>query len=518
MHGSPAIAKYVTILNGLPKTKPNKPMQNLAIPMPPRASYNREDWIRGYTSQPNEYGYWIEDIEGEIPNGLQGTLFRNGSGLLDVGESPLAHPFDGDGMVCRFSFFPNGKVYFHNRFVRTEGSLADQKAQKILYRGFATQKPGGWLANFLDLKLKNVANTSVLYWADRLWALWEAGQPHRLDPATLETLGCDRFLESVLQPGQPLSAHPRIIKDENTNEEILVTYGTRGALSSKLTIFEFDRRGKLLKQHAHSLAGFGFLHDMLVTSSTCIFINNSFVFDGLSFLLGLKGGEECLKFQRDRPTQIILVSRHDDFKMQIVETDPCFAFHHGNAWEEEGKIWFDSVGYDSFPQTQTGQDFRQNAPYLFPKGQLYRFCIDRDRQTVRSYLLEERGCEFPTINRDRCGRSYRYVYLGAAHAVDENAPLQAILKIDWQTGERQLWSVAPRGFVSEPIFVPAPDGREEDEGWLLVLVYDAAKHRSKLVILDARDLHRGAIAQLHLTHHIPHDFHGTWTSFLPELP
>ena len=33
-------------------------------------SYTREDWQRGYESQPNEYDYWIDDIEGEIPEDL----------------------------------------------------------------------------------------------------------------------------------------------------------------------------------------------------------------------------------------------------------------------------------------------------------------------------------------------------------------------------------------------------------------------------------------------------------------
>jgi len=51
------------------------------------------------------------------------------------------------------------------------------------------------------------------------------------------------------------------------------------------------------------------------------------------------------------------------------------------------------------------------------------------------------------------GQPYRYLYMGAAHSDTGNAPLQAILKIDLESVERQLWSAAPRGFVSRPIFV-----------------------------------------------------------------
>lgn len=40
-------------------------------------SYNRQDWQKGYQSQPNEYDYEVEDIEGQIPADLQGTVFKN---------------------------------------------------------------------------------------------------------------------------------------------------------------------------------------------------------------------------------------------------------------------------------------------------------------------------------------------------------------------------------------------------------------------------------------------------------
>ena len=39
---------------------------------------------------------------GTIPAELQGTLLRNGPGLLEVGGKALSQPLDGDGMVsCR---------------------------------------------------------------------------------------------------------------------------------------------------------------------------------------------------------------------------------------------------------------------------------------------------------------------------------------------------------------------------------------------------------------------------------
>ncbi|NEO28088.1 MAG: Apocarotenoid-15,15'-oxygenase, partial [Kamptonema sp. SIO4C4] len=78
--------------------------------------YNIKDWQRGYESQRQEAAYWLENIEGTVPTDLNGTLFRNGPGLLDINGQSIQHPFDGDGLVCAFTF-DRGRVYFRNRYV-----------------------------------------------------------------------------------------------------------------------------------------------------------------------------------------------------------------------------------------------------------------------------------------------------------------------------------------------------------------------------------------------------------------
>ncbi|NMG61266.1 Apocarotenoid-15,15'-oxygenase, partial [Geitlerinema sp. P-1104] len=69
-----------------------------------RQDYSRDDWKQGYLSQHQESEYWLDNLEGEIPQELSGTLFRVGPGLLDINGHPVNHPFDGDGMVCAIAF------------------------------------------------------------------------------------------------------------------------------------------------------------------------------------------------------------------------------------------------------------------------------------------------------------------------------------------------------------------------------------------------------------------------------
>lgn len=40
--------------------------------------FRAEDWAAAFTSQKSEFEYWLDEVEGEVPEALRGTLFRNG--------------------------------------------------------------------------------------------------------------------------------------------------------------------------------------------------------------------------------------------------------------------------------------------------------------------------------------------------------------------------------------------------------------------------------------------------------
>jgi all-trans-8'-apo-beta-carotenal 15,15'-oxygenase len=98
--------------------------------------------------------------------------------------------------------------------------------------------------------------------------------------------------------------------------------------------------------------------------------------------------------------------------------------------------------------------------------------------------------------------------MAVAEREQGNDPLQAIKKLDLQSGERRVWSAAPRGFVSEPLMVPRPGASGEDDGWVLCLVWNGARCASDLVILDAASLAEVAVLELPLA--VPHGLHGSW--------
>ncbi|HEY9880363.1 MAG TPA: carotenoid oxygenase family protein [Leptolyngbyaceae cyanobacterium] len=478
---------------------------------PAKSSFTLEDWRGGFRSQPQEFAYWIEEIEGQIPTELEGTLFRNGPGLFDINGYPVKHPFDGDGLINSIAF-RNGRAFFRSRYIQTEGYIAEQKAGKPVYRGvFGTQKPGGVLANAFDLKLKNIANTHVVYWGSKLLALWEAAEPHRLDPQTLETSGLD-YLDGAIEAGGAFTAHPKIDPGHHGGQPRLVGFSVKSGLSSTITLFEFDPTGQLLSSHSHTVPGFAFIHDFVLTPNYAIFFQNPVSFNPLPFVLGLKGAAECIAFNEKALTKVIVIPRNGKDPMQTINTDPCFVFHHANAFEQDGKVVVDSVRYNDFPSLKGGDDYLNVNFDEVPEGQLWRFTVDLAAGKATSQSLVTRSVEFPTLNSESVGRPYRYLFIGATHSATGNAPLQALLKLDLETGQEQLWSAAPRGFIGEPVFVPRPNSQSEDDGWVFILVYDAERTCSDLLILDGRNLNTEPIARLKLRHHVPYGLHGSFVS------
>jgi all-trans-8'-apo-beta-carotenal 15,15'-oxygenase len=480
--------------------------------------YDRADWASAFRNVGVELdGTDVTAARGTIPPELSGTLYRNGPGRLERGGQWVHHPFDGDGMITAFAF-AGGKAVLRNRFVRTEGWLAEEQADRFLYRGvFGTQKPGGPAANAFDLRLKNIANTHVVRLGDQLLALWEAAEPHALDPDTLETQGLSR-LDGLLKPGEAFSAHPRFDPGHHGAPR-MVTFGVKTGPSSTIRLMEFDasegpQAGQVLADSRHSFKGFAFLHDFAITPNWAVFLQNAVAFNPTGFVLGQKGAAQCLSSKPGEAGQFWLIPREGGSQagrqpLQIPAPEG-FVFHHLNAFEDgvAGELVVDSIVYPDFPTIAPGVDFRAVDFDSIPAGQLMRCRIDLAAGTARSELLEPRTCEFAMVNPARVGLEARFAWMAVTDAPSGNAPLQAIEKLDLASGERQLWSAAPRGFVSEPVMVPRPGATVEDGGWLLCLVWNGARCASDLVILDAASMLEVAVLELPLA--VPHGLHGSW--------
>ena len=481
------------------------------------SGYDRADWASAFRNVGVELdGVELTAARGSIPPQLSGTLYRNGPGRLERGGQWVHHPFDGDGMITALRF-AGGKATLRNRFVRTEGWLAEEQAGRFVYRGvFGTQKPGGVTANAFDLRLKNIANTHVVRLGDQLLALWEAAEPHALDPDTLETRGLSR-LGGLLKKGEAFSAHPRFEPGHQGNAPRMVTFGVKAGPSSTVRLMEFDTdSGRLIAERRDSFKGFAFLHDFAITPNWAVFLQNAVAFNPLPYVMGQKGAAQCLASKPGEAGQFWLIPRPGRQgaagRPIQVPAPEGFVFHHLNAFEDEasGELVVDSIFYDDFPSIGPETDFREIDFDTIPAGRLQRCRINPATGAVSTELLEQRCCEFAMVNPDRQGLPARYAWMAVAGRERGNDPLQAIEKLDLVGGQRHVWSAAPRGFVSEPIMVPKSDAAAEDDGWVLVPVWNGTRCASDLVILNASDLSEQAVVELPLA--IPYGLHGSWAA------
>jgi carotenoid cleavage dioxygenase-like enzyme len=190
----------------------------------------------------------------------------------------------------------------------------------------------------------------------------------------------------------------------------------------------------------------------------------------------------------------------------MYSAEPIFAFHHINAYEEEGEIILDLAAYhdESIVGALYLDQLRTEAGTV-PLAKLRRYRISLDGDSVSREAVADLIVELPRINYRACNmRRHRFVFgvsrTGATHGVYDS-----LVKTNLESGESKEWS-EERCFPGEPVIVASPDAVAEDEGVVLAVVLDANQQKSFLLVLDAHSFEEVARAQV--PQHIPFGFHG----------
>jgi all-trans-8'-apo-beta-carotenal 15,15'-oxygenase len=402
-------------------------------------------------------------------------------------------------MLSQFTF-EGGRVRYRNRFVRTNHYLAERGADRPPMRGFGNQLRGGPLGNAFRVP-GNVANTSVTFHAGNLFALWEGGHPWRLDPDTLETIGEHDF-DGRLKGAHAFSAHPKV--DPATGE--LFNFGVAYGPRTKITSYRVGRDGRLQYLQPVTLPYPVMNHDFALTQKHLVFVLDPILLRLGRFLLGFASFDGALKWDPSKSTRIVLVPR-DGGKPRVAECDPFFHFHVNNAFEDGADTVVDLVRYEDYG---IGESLRRFSDGGFnERGTLRRMRVKPDGNIDSHDLLGMR-CEFPQHDWRRTTVDHRYSYVSAAMSGNPGFGT-AVAKVDHESGGSTAHDFGAGQVAGEPIFVPRSADAGEDDGWLLSLVYSAREHRSRLVVLDARDIESEPVAVAHLRHHVPLGFHGTFT-------
>lgn len=466
------------------------------------------------TTVTHEYTDVPLTVEGDLPAAIDGLLLRNGPGRFERGGRRYRHPFDGDGHITRLDI-AGGAARYTNRFVRTREYLEEERAGRMLHRAFGTNLPGGLFGNFFQMRFKNAANTSVRWHAGRLLALWEGGPPHRLDPATLSTLGTEDFggrlenpfggLSRRLAPLLPFSAHPHL--DDDTGD--LYNFGLVSGSPNRLMLYRVAADGRMDKPREHGLERFSFVHDFAVTRKWLCFLMPHADFDVPKAVFGLRTAVGSLQIATERPMQALLLPREPTGGRPVILTGPPgFVFHLAQAFDDEGgRLVLDVIRYGLYPDFDDFTDlFRAPPDGAMPR--LERLVLDPSTRGCERLSLgpdvDTHAFELPISAPAPLGTPRRILYGVGAPPARRSPYLTSIHRLDTETGTLTTRDLG-LDLAGEPMLVP---GDGDDEGWLLSLVFRADQGRTDLLVLRAKDLEIQATAPL--PHAVPIGFHGCW--------
>ncbi len=438
----------------------------------------------------------LEIIQGAIPEGLEGTLYRNGADWQYPSGRNDDIFIDGEGMYHMFRF-EDGQVSYRSRWVTTERFELQKQARRALfgrYRNRYTNAPEAKDANM------GTANTTAMFHAGRLYALKEDDLPYELNPDTLETIGRTDMDGQITS--NCFTAHPKV--DPITNELLAFAYQARGDGTKDVVFYLFDAEGRKINEVWFEMPYAACVHDFAVTDEWIVFP----FFPLITDMDNVKAGGTYFQWHPDEETHIALVPRYGDAKdIRWFKGPITSAGHMMNAVREGDRVHLDVCLYEGncFPffRTPEGEKTSPVPPFL---TRLTMDLTRNDGAFEKNRLLDV-SCEMPRTDDRYQGRPYKHGFMIVYRSADGSSSTG---RVDFETGKLDAWSPGPGDTVQECQFVPrAPDSAEGD-GWLLVPVARVSQGRSDLVVLDAQDLAAGPVATIKLPIRVRSTFHGTW--------
>jgi carotenoid cleavage dioxygenase-like enzyme len=440
-------------------------------------------------------------LHGELPVWLAGSLLRTGPARWEVGEQRLRHWFDGLAMLHRFTIGA-GRVSYANRYLETRSYRAARERGRIAYGEFATdpcRSLWGRVQSLFSPAITDNANVNVAKLGERFIAMTESPLPVQFDERTLAAAGVAPYQA----PGELSIAHPHLDRASGA----MLSYAAKLGPRSSYRFFAVDAASAQPRVLASlPVAEPAYMHSFGLTERWFVLAEFPLLVNPLRLALANRPYIENYRWKPQRGTRFTLVDRRSGAATGPFETDPCFAFHHVNAFEDDDKVVVDLCAY---PDATIIEDLyldRLRAGKPVTRPTLVRFRLGTVDRSVSRERLCEGGLELPRINYRRCNeRPYRYAW---GNDAGEGGWLERIVKVDTAERSTRSWS-QPGAYPGEPVFVARPRSEEEDDGVLLSVVLDAERDASFLLVLDAASLEE--LARAAVPHHIPFGFHGQFT-------
>ncbi|XP_028400217.1 retinoid isomerohydrolase-like [Dendronephthya gigantea] len=462
-------------------------------------------------------------ITGNIPTWIKGTLLRNGPGKFEIGSSSYRHIFDGLALLQQF-VIDNGNVTYFNRFLRSQTYKKNMKAgmivesefgtlgvpdpcKNIFARWFSYFFPGG---DFSD-------NASVNFYCikGKVYATTESPVITEIDPSNLECLdrvNLSDVFQGAIKKYLLATAHP-YEDDDGSVYNLGLGYDKEKGLAHLITLLpastedtrseQAPSEGKIVAKIPASFQ-YSYSHSFGMTQKYFIVIQQPMTVNVWKLAVSRFVGWniiDAFSWNDQMGVEFVVISRESGEVVLTIKSEPFFFLHTVNAYDDGNEIVFDVCCYsdaDFFHELYL-EEIREivSSKKASSMAQLRRYRLPTDLEASEATLqkkpsgldyevLSDICLELPRINEKYTRLRHRYVY-GACTGDDyiEHLMIHNLVKVDVETKESLIWS-EDQCLVSEPVFIPAPDGQEEDDGVVMSSVYDPVKDNSFLLVLDAR--------------------------------
>lgn len=453
----------------------------------------------------NEWNATPELVAGAIPSDLDGTYLRNTENPLHPALTAY-HPFDGDGMLHMIEF-RDGRAAYRNRFVRTDGLLAEADSDTQLWAGFIEMpsdalRTDGW---GIRGRMKDASSTDVVvHRGEALTSFYFCGDLYRIDLSTGATLGKETWDGQIPEWG--VSAHPKV--DPATGELLFFSYSKE---APHLRFGQVSPDGVVQHVTDVELPGPRLPHDMAFTEHYVVL--NDFPLYWRPDML--EAGIHLPRFDRNLPSRFAVVRRDGTGDVMWFEADPTYVLHFVNAYEDGDEVVLDGF-FQGFPMPSAkGATSIEEAAFRGLaldnlQTVLHRWRFNLRTGTTTEEHLSERYTEFGMMNPTTQTTPHRYVY--AATGESGRFVFNGLVRHDVVTGEEVAITLEPGVYCSETVMAPRVGSTGEDDGYLITFTVDMNTDSSSCVVFDAADPAAGPVCELRLPERISSGTHATWAS------
>jgi len=481
---------------------------------------------------------------------VKGTYFINGLSSCRIGKR-LVHPFEAHGYCKSLVFDGKGQIHLTSRIVDTPLSQKEREKGEVLHRGVMSTVADmdSILGNFKNAfapSERDTANLTADLWPPPntrnkdgidpiLIVCADNGEPYALDPQTLKMEG--RLgdvlpkLSSIFPEGTKCLAHTRHDSARKTFVMCvfkMVIPGEEMKGNSCMEFLEFNENFDLVSRREHT-SRFIVFHDWALTQNYYVVPKNPAYLRWANlgkFTIGQSVGTDIFAMEEETNGAFILIPRHDDQEeVKEVKSNAFFnCFHFASTFEKEeedkDELIINACVFDSYIfGGETGFDglAQQFDPIkwgaeggLVPPPRLDQFVIDtKTFEMKRIERVPVIPVDMATFNGD--AKPCKYSYFLGAERPEGWFPFRQIVKLDLETLASKVYDVGNGKVPSEPMFVPRPNSKSEDDGFIISIVHNADEEVAQLLIWDAETFE--LIAECSLGDLIPWCVHG---SFYPD--